>query len=201
MGFNRLPWVDGLRNCVIYNYESQISALKPFQEALAKITSYTVLLPIDKASIIHAIEAAKLLVLADAHAQSTSVASVAAPSVPRDERETTDRAPRVLIIDAMAVVQCIKKTPIMTSILHLKTAFNARIERMVIGYMEVRVFFDRYVEVSLKEKTRKKRATSVAAATAGHVVPDGMSINTISLKQMLSCTFTKYSLTCYLGQG
>ena len=119
--------------------------------------SQTVILPSDKASIIHAIEAAKLPVLADAHAQSTSVASVAAPSVTRDERETTDRAPRVLIIDALAVVQCIKKTPIMTSIVHLKTAFNARIERMV--SWEVRVFFDRYVEVSLKQNTRKKRVT------------------------------------------
>ena len=67
----------------------------------------------------------------------------------------------------------------MTSILHLKTAFNARIELVVIGYMEVRVFFDRYVEVSLKQNTRKKRVTYVAAMTAGHVVPDGMSINTI----------------------
>ena len=82
-----------------------------------------------------------------------------------------------------SIVQCIKKTPSMISILHLKTAFNARIERVVIGYMEVRVIFDRYVEVSLKENTRKKRVTYVAAATAGHVVHDGMSINT-SLKQL-----------------
>ena len=57
------------------------------------------------------------------------------------------------------------------------------------------------VEGSLKEKTRKKRATPVAAATAGHVVHDGVSINTISLKQLLSCTSTKHSPTCYLGQG
>ena len=161
----------------------------------------TLLLPTDKASVIHAVEAAKLPQLAEAHAQSTSVARVAASSVTSDERETTDRAPRVLVIDAMAVVQCIKKTPSMTTILHLKTAFNARIERMAIGYMEVRVIFDRYVEGSLKEKTRKKRATSVADATAGHVVHDGMSINTISLKQLLSCTSTKHSLTCYLGKG
>ena len=143
------------------------------------MTSQTVILPSDKASIIHAIEAAKLLVLADAHAQSTSVASVAAPSVPRDERETTDRAQRVLTIDALAGVQCMKKTPIMTSIVHLKTACTAIIELVVIEYMEVRVFFDRYVEVSLKQNTRKKRVTYVAATTAGHVVPDGMSINTI----------------------
>ena len=109
----------------------------------------TLLLPTDKASIIHAVEAAKLPLLADAHAYTTSVASVAVSSVPGDEREITDRAPRValLILDTMAVVQCIKKTPSMTPILHLKTAFNVRIEWIVIGYMEVRVIFDRYVEV------------------------------------------------------
>ena len=88
----------------------------------------------------------------------------------------------------------------MTSILHLKTAFNARIERMVIGYMEVRVIFDRYVEGSLKEKPRKKRAISVAAATTGQVVHDGMSNNAMSFKQLLSFTSTKHSLICYLGQ-
>ena len=88
----------------------------------------------------------------------------------------------------------------MTSIMHLKTAFIARIERMVIGYMAVRVVFDRYVEGSLAEKTRKKRVTYIAAVTAGHVVHNGMSINTISLKQLLSCTFTKHSRTCF-GQG
>ena len=94
-----------------------------------------------------------------------------------------------------------KKTPTISSIVHLKTAFNAIIERMVIGYMEVRVIFDRFVEGSLNEKTRNKRATCVAAATDGHVVHDGMSINTTSLKQLLSCTSTKHSLTCYLGQS
>ena len=201
MGFNRPPCVDGLRNCVIYNYESNISAVKPFQETLVKTTGQTVPHPSDKASIIHAVEVARLLQLADAHAQSTSVASVAAPSVHSDERETTDRAPRVRIIYVMVVVQCIKKTPSMTSILHLKTAFRPRIERMVVGYLEVRVILDRYVEGCLQENTRKKRATYVAIATARHVVHDGMSINTTSLKQLLSCTSTKHSLTCYLGQG
>ena len=72
---------------------------------------------------------------------------------------------------------------------------------MAIGYMEVRVTFDRYVEGSLKEKTRKTRATSGATATDGHVVHDSMSTNTISLKQLLSCTPTKHTLTCYLDQG
>ena len=64
--------------------------------------------------------------------------------------------------------------------------------------MEVRVIF---VEGSPNEKTKNKRTTSVAAATDGHVVHDGMSINTMSLKQLLSCTSTKYCLTCYLGQS
>ena len=63
----------------------------------------TLLLLTDKASIIHAVEAAKLPLLADAHAQSTSVASVAASSVSCDERETTDRVARVLIIKVKVV--------------------------------------------------------------------------------------------------
>ena len=71
----------------------------------------TLLLLTDKASIIHAVEAAKLPLLADAHAQSTPVASFAASSDPIDERETTDRAPRLFIIDVIAVVLCIKKKP------------------------------------------------------------------------------------------
>ena len=161
----------------------------------------TLLLPTDNASIIHAIEAAMLPLVAGAHDQSTSVASVAGSFVPSVELETTDRAPLVLIIDVMAVVQCTKKTPTISSIMHLKTAFNARIERMVIGYMEVRVPFDRFVEGSLNEKTKNKRMTSVAAATDGHVVHDDISINTMSLKQLLSCTSTKHCLTCYLGQS
>ena len=77
----------------------------------------------------------------------------------------------------------------MTSILHLKTAFNAR------------VIFDRYVEGSLKDNTRKIGATYVAAATAVYVVHDSTSISAISSKQLLSCTSPMHSLTCYLGQG
>ena len=112
----------------------------------------TLLLPTDNASIIHALETTKLPLLAETHAQSIFVANGVTSSVRCDERETTDRAPRVLIIDAMAVVQCMK----MTSIVHIKTTCNAMIERIVIGYMEVRIIFDRYVEGSLTEKTRKK---------------------------------------------
>ena len=117
----------------------------------------TLLLPTDTTNIMHASEAAKLSVLANAHAQSTSVAIVEASAVPSHERETTDRAPRVLIIDATSVVKRIQKTPSMSSILHFKTTFNARIERIVIGYMDVLVNFDRYVKGSLKEKAINKK--------------------------------------------
>ena len=44
----------------------------------------------------------------------------------------------------------------MTSIVHLKAAFNSKTEGMVIGYMEVKVLFERYVKGRLTEKTRKK---------------------------------------------
>jgi len=139
----------------------------------------SLLLPTDKASIIHAIELA----------QPPS-------SAPQD-----GSLPRVLIIDAMAVLQGMKKSPGMTTILHLKMAFNGRIGRMIQGYVEARIIFDRYVSGGLKEKTRIKRAVSADAASAGHDVHDDMSINTISLKQLLSGTTTKHNLSCHLAQG
>ncbi len=53
----------------------------------------------------------------------------------------------------------------------------------------------------LKAKTRSKRAVTIDAASAGYDVHDGMSINAISLKQLLSCATTKHNLSCHLAQG
>lgn len=159
----------------------------------------SLLLPSDKASIIHAIEVAKST---PQPSVSVSDDSTDPPfSAPHDTSAAAKSPPRVLIIDAMAVLQGMKKSQGMTTILHLKTAFNARVGQMIKGYVEARIIFDRYVKGGLKEKTRSKRAVSDDAASAGHDVHDGMSINTISLKQLLSCTTTKHNLSCHLGQG
>ena len=160
----------------------------------------SLLLPYDKASIIHAVEAAKQHPLTDVAGQISSVID-SVEAEPRNLNLTPEQHDHVLIIDAMAVLHSMKKTPGMTTICHLKMAFNARIERMLNGYVESRIIFDRYIEGSLKEKTRSKRAMPNTVGSAGHDVHDSMSISTISMKQLLSCTSTKHSLSCHLAHG
>jgi len=56
-----------------------------------------------------------------------------------------DSSVSVLIVDAMDVLQSIKKTPTMLKLSDLQDAFNKCIEKMMVGYDEGRVVFDRYM--------------------------------------------------------
>ena len=67
---------------------------------------------------------------------------------------------------------------------------------MILDYSEGHVIFDRYVDDSLKIKTRQKRA-SMSTEFENH--PE-MKL-TMTLKELLSTTKTKRSLTCMLVQG
>ena len=53
------------------------------------------------------------------------------------------------IVDAMAVLQSMKKTPSMVQLCHLQEAFLKRISVMMEEYIEGRVVFDRYESQSL----------------------------------------------------
>lgn len=92
---------------------------------------------------------------------------------------------RILIVNGMAIVQSIKKTPAMTTIRHLKDAFVKRITRMMNDYIEGRVIFDRYLKGSLKELTRAKRARSCNVVGIVYQVHDSMSVITMSPKELL----------------
>ena len=78
----------------------------------------------------------------------------------------------------------------------LQEAFNKRIEKMMAGYVEGRVVFDRYMDQSLKNRTRQKRATT----SVEYEIHPEMKL-TISIKELLSASSTKKKLTCMLGQG
>ena len=67
---------------------------------------------------------------------------------------------RVLVVDAMAVLLSMKKTINIKKLSDLPEAFIQQIEHMMVGYNEGRVVFDRYLDQSLKNKTRQKRAKS-----------------------------------------
>jgi len=56
-----------------------------------------------------------------------------------------DSSVSVLTVVTMGVLQSMKKTPTMLKLSDLQDAFNKRIEKMMVGYDEGRVVFDRYV--------------------------------------------------------
>ena len=108
---------------------------------------------------------------------------------------------RVLIIDAMAVLQSMKKVPGMMAILDLKEAFLMRIRNMANTYDEIRIAFDHYLMGSLKAKTRLTRSTSVAASQVSYDIHDKMSIKTLSLKELFSSSQTKNDLSKLLSEA
>ena len=139
-------------------------------------------IPTDKASLMHAVE--------DATAEPREVVAQ------QDLMQEEDSSVRVLIVDAMGVLQSMRKTPAMQKLSDLLDAFTKRIEKMMAGYDEGRVVFDRYMDQSLKNKTRQKRATT----SVEYEIHPEMKL-TMSIKELLSASSTKKKLTCMLGQG
>lgn len=140
-------------------------------------------IPTDKASLMHAVEGAK-----------TESAPAPVPDIAM--ADCPIRVAQVLIVDAMAVLQCMKKTPTMRKISDLSEAFIKRIEGMMVGYDEGRVVFDRYIDQSLKNQTRQKRAVT----STEYEIHSEMKL-TMSLKELLSASRTKSSLTAMLAEG
>ena len=100
------------------------------------------------------------------------------------------------MVDAMAVLQSMKTTATMCTLADLKEAFVRRIENMITGFNEGRIIFDRYLEQSLKNKTRQKRTVT---STEYEVHPE-MKLS-MSLQDLLSSSKTKTSLTAYLSES
>ena len=74
-----------------------------------------------------------------------------------------------------------------------------RIRQITKGYAQGRVIFDQYLEVSLKNKTRAKRAQKTSSLE--FVVHDEMNIAKISLKELLANSKTKTQLMELLAQA
>ena len=129
----------------------------------------------DKASVMHAIEAQP--------SQPPPSDPVQQPSQLLYSDPVQYPTPSTYILDAMAVLQTMKKTPGMNKIINLKHAIINTIKNRTHkgGYTEVRVLFDQYLPLSLKEKTRAERATTDEASSAVYEVHDEMSIRTVPL--------------------
>jgi len=96
----------------------------------------------------------------------------------------------------MAVLQTMKKTPNMKKLADLEEAFVKRIERMMNDYNEGRVVFDCYLDQSLKNMTRQKRATT---STLFEIHRE-MKL-TMSIKDLLSASRSKRSLTIMFAKS
>ena len=57
--------------------------------------------------------------------------------------------------------------------------------------------FDRYIEGSLKERTREKRSGGKAT---GYIIKDSTSLVGVKMKELLSHILTKKDLTIYLAE-
>ena len=152
----------------------------------------TLLTPTSKSSIIHAIEVVPNIYEAVSRDDPPEEEVVSQNQSLIDESWIENNYPRdydvekVLIIDAMAVLQGMKKTPQMKKISDLRVAFSRRIQYLAEDYNETRLIFDEYTRNSLKQKTRAKRATCAQAASMEYHVHGNMSLT--SLKELLSST-------------
>ena len=194
----------------IGNYEMLVTPRSMF------VSDGSLLIPTDKASIIHAVEEANPI---RTETETPTEAIVQAPrtqtpvQAPRqddthdgllnilgdDSVESVQPHDHVIIIDSMAVVQCMKNGPGMKKIINFEDAFVKRITRMVKPYDEGRIICDRYdIAQSLKQKTRAKRAQGKEMEFAIH---DEMDIAKITLKELLSASKTKALLSNILGNA
>ncbi|KAG1650791.1 hypothetical protein GQR58_027738 [Nymphon striatum] len=104
---------------------------------------------------------------------------------------------RLLIIDAMCLVNMVVKTPEMTTAKQFFTKFLGIIQGMSASYDELRIVFDQYISGTLKETTRKKR--SLKLAHIHYHVNDDTEIK--SIKSFLAHIDTKAELTTYLSHN
>ncbi|KAG1652168.1 Organic cation transporter protein [Nymphon striatum] len=104
---------------------------------------------------------------------------------------------RLLIIDAMCLVNMVVKTPEMTTAKQFFTKFLGIIQGMSASYYELRIVFDQYIPGTLKETTREKR--SLKLAHIHYHVNDDTEIK--SIKSFLAHIDTKAELTTYLSHN
>ena len=102
---------------------------------------------------------------------------------------------KVIIIDAMCVVNMVVKTPEMTTSKHFASKFLQIIGGMSASYDEIRIVFDQYLPGMLKQTTRDRR--TMKTTSIHYHVNDDTEIK--SVKAFLAHINTKAELTAYLS--
>eukprot|EP00057_Strongylocentrotus_purpuratus_P016485 XP_011670959.1 PREDICTED: EGF, latrophilin and seven transmembrane domain-containing protein 1-like [Strongylocentrotus purpuratus] len=153
------------------------------------------LIPSDKSSFIHAIETYGT----EPNSQSEDQINEQQDSPNIETSGEDKKTDKLCIIDTMAVVQAIKKSPSMVDCSDFAAAFVRSIRKIASQYDEARVIFDRYIDDSLKAQTRGKRTAGIEPVKFD--IKDNTNIKLVSLKTLLSHNYTKSQLTEYLGKA
>ena len=153
------------------------------------------LIPDDKSSFVHAIEDA----IGEESSPETRPETERPNTTANTGASSQERRDQVCIIDAMAVVQSIKKGSSMAYCLDFAKAFVGKIRKMISKYDEGRIVFDRYIEDSLKSQTRGKRCAGINPVKFD--INDSTYIKLVPLQTLLSHIETKSRLTEYLGKA
>eukprot|EP00057_Strongylocentrotus_purpuratus_P007692 XP_011662166.1 PREDICTED: uncharacterized protein LOC105437364 [Strongylocentrotus purpuratus] len=156
---------------------------------------WPLLIPSDKRSFIHAIETYGT----EPNSQSEDQINEQQDSPNIETSGEDKKTDKLCIIDAMAVVQAIKKSPSMVDCSDFAAAFVRSIRKIASQYDEARVIFDRYIDDSLKAQTRGKRTAGIEPVKFD--IKDNTNIKLVSLKTLLSHNYTKSQLTEYLGKA
>ena len=104
---------------------------------------------------------------------------------------------KVVILDGMALVNKLVLTRDIKTCKDLKILFAEKLLMETDGAPEIRLVFNRYIESSLKERTREKRT---AGKSTRYIITDSTSIVGVPLKQLLSDIQTKQDITVYFAE-
>ena len=104
---------------------------------------------------------------------------------------------KVIIIGGMALVNKINKGKSMKTFKDIAEMFTMQLLKESEPYKEVRLIFDRYLENSLKNRTRQKRISGV---NFRYIIGDNTNMEAMTTKRFLSHIQTKHALTVYLAQ-
>ena len=101
----------------------------------------------------------------------------------------------VILFDGMTVVNCLKLGSPIINCQQFAEAFSRIMQEESSHAENVRVIFDRYIDVSLKGSIREKRKTDTPMQ---YKVEDDTSLKNLTLKKFLSYIKTGQDLTVYL---
>lgn len=115
-----------------------------------------------------------------------------------EQIKPTSNSYSVAVLDGMAELQVLHKPAHVKTCNDLANVFNRKIEFYLLKYDETHLVFDTYLECSLKNSMRRKRAGK--AMPVEYKITDSTNIQKVTMRSLLSHDKNKDELTAYLAK-